>query len=112
MKYIISGDSKVLDNVIREQRIRVARGQVKVSPATDFSELEVKLQAITKERDDLMSENKDLKLKIAEIESVSDTKELQEDTKDVSVVDSKGIQQDEKSVGKSDMKKPQNKTKE
>lgn len=108
MKYILEGNPVVLENVIREQRIRIARGQVKVSPASDCSEeREEELKSVTEERDELKSEVERLKSKIAEMEEASDTKELQEDTKDVSVDDSKDV-----SLEESDEKKPRKKTKE
>lgn len=66
MKYIVSGPA--LDKVIRENRIRVARGEIKFTPFVEAAPAPVNDVTET---------------------PVEDTKDVVEDTKDVPVVDAK-----------------------
>lgn len=124
MKYILEGNPVALENVIREQRIRIERGQVKVSPASDFTEevekVTEKLKEVTSERDNLSEKAKRLESKVSELE-----KKVQEleasaafmkavpaevtDTKTLDEADSKEASEDSKAIAVDDEKKPKSK---
>lgn len=123
MKYIITGQDKALGNVIREQRIRIERGLIEISPAPDFTnedfeQMKSSLQTMTEEKEKLSKEKEELASKLAsaekEIETlksqiplpVTDSKSIDTyDNKDVSENDSKEVPADEKSARESDEKK-------
>ena len=66
MKYIVSGPA--LDKVLRENRIRIARGEIKFTPLVEAAHATVKDVPET---------------------PAEDVKDVPEDTKDVPVVDEK-----------------------
>ena len=73
MKYIVSGPA--LDKVLRENRIRIARGEIHFTPFADAVPAPVK---------DIPEDTKD----VPET-PVEDVKDIPEDTKDVPSVDQK-----------------------
>ena len=73
MKYIVSGPA--LDKVLRENRIRIARGEIKFTPFVEAAPATVK---------DVPEDTKDVPETPAE-----DVKDVPEDTKYVPVVDEK-----------------------
>ena len=77
MKYIVSGPA--LDKVLRENRIRIARGEIKFTPFVEAAPATVKDVPETPAED-----VKDVPETPAE-----DVKDVPEDTKDVPVVDEK-----------------------
>lgn len=136
MKYIIEGDSKVLENVLREQRIRIGRGTIKVSPASGlvpeedvrktFEEQRREIGFLKEERDRLMSRISELETNIAEKETKTteletengkvETKKVETEISDSKVLasaDDKYIKvDDDKSVSEDDGKKPAKSKKE
>lgn len=75
MKYIVSGPA--LDKVIRENRIRVARGEIKFTPFVEAAPApvnDVPETPVEDTKDDVVEDTKD---------------DVVEDTKDVPVVDAK-----------------------
>lgn len=109
MKVILEGEERIVDTIIRENRVRVSRGKVSFAPADSIptpegvTEEDVKnmVEAI-EQRDariaELMDENETLKAALEEkVDTTdapegSDTKEApEEDTKEVAEVsDTKG----------------------
>ena len=84
MKYIVSGPA--LDKVLRENRIRIARGEIKFTPFVEAAPATVKdVPEDTKDVPETPAEDvKDVPETPAE-----DVKDVPEDTKDVPVVDEK-----------------------
>lgn len=126
--YLLDGDKKALESVIKEQRIRIGRGLISITPASEaglVSEEDVKKTFDSQQKviDELSEKNKsyekeidELKARLAELDShVDDTKDVQEedkkeveqtDTKEVSAEDDKKADvQDEKKVSASKAKK-------
>ena len=126
--YLLDGDRKALESVIKEQRIRIGRGLITVTPVSEaglIPEEDVKktFESQQKVIDELSEKNKSyekeidgLKARLAELDShVDDTKDVPEednkkvgqtDTKKVSSEDDKAADvQDEKKVSASKSKK-------
>ena len=91
-KVILKGDERVVDTIIRENRVRVSRGQVSFSPADSVptpegvTEEDVKdmVEAIKKKDGriaELMDENATLRATLADIGDTKDAPETT-DTKD------------------------------
>ena len=126
--YLLDGDKKALESVIKEQRIRIGRGLITITPVPEAGlvpEEDVKktFESQQKVIDGLSEKNKryekeidGLKARLAELDShVDDTKDVPEednkkvgqtDTKKVSSEDDKAADvQDEKKVSASKSKK-------
>lgn len=126
--YLLDGDKKALESVIKEQRIRIGRGLITITPVPEaglIPEEDVKktFESQQKVIDELSEKNKSyekeidgLKARLAELDShVDDTKDVPEednkkvgqtDTKKVSSEDDKAADvQDEKKVSASKSKK-------
>lgn len=126
--YLINGDKKALESVIKEQRIRIGRGLITITPVSEAGlvteeDVEKALESKQKVIDGLSEENEsykkeidELKARLAELDShVDDTKDVQEedkkeveqtDTKEVPAEDDKKADvQDEKKVSASKTKK-------
>lgn len=80
MKYIVSGPA--LDKVLRENRIRIARGEIKFTPFVEAAPATVK--DVPEDTKDVPEDTKDVPETPAE-----DVKDVPEDTKDVPVADTK-----------------------
>ena len=128
LMYLINGDKKALESVIKEQRIRIGRGLITITPVSEAGlvteedvekALESKQKVIDElsaKNESLQKENDELKAKIAELETHlddnkdvedADSKEVEQtDTKEVSAEDEKAtVVQDEKKVSASKAKK-------
>lgn len=128
LMYLINGEKKALESVIKEQRIRIGRGLITITPASEAGlvteeDVEKALESKQKVIDGLSEENEsykkeidELKARLAELDShVDDTKDVQEedkkeveqtDTKEVPAEDDKKADvQDEKKVSASKTKK-------
>ncbi|MBM6842760.1 hypothetical protein [Phocaeicola plebeius] len=126
--YILQGESKAIESLIKEQRIRIGRGLITITPASEagiVSEEDVKKTFDSQQKviDELSEKNKsyekeidELKARLAELDShVDDAKDVpEEDTKDVEQADTKEVPaeddkeadvQDEKKVSASKKKK-------
>lgn len=126
--YLINGDKKALESVIKEQRIRIGRGLISITPVSEAGlvteeDVEKALESKQKVIDGLSEENEsykkeidELKARLAELDShVDDTKDVPEednkkveqtDTKEVPAEDDKKADvQDEKKVSASKAKK-------
>ena len=124
--YLLNGEEKALKSVIKEQRIRIGRGLITVTPVTEaglVSEEDVKktfesqqkvIDELSVKNESLLKENEELKAKIAELEvddnkdvEDADSKEVEQtDTKEVSAEDEKAtVVQDEKKVSATKTKK-------
>ncbi|MBM6656024.1 hypothetical protein H6B28_12125 [Bacteroides mediterraneensis] len=126
--YLINGDKNALEAVIKEQRIRIGRGLISITPVSEAGlvteedvekALESKQKVIDEfsaKNENLQKENEELKAKIAELETHlddnkdvedADSKEVEQtDTKEVSAEDEKAtVVQDEKKVSASKAKK-------
>lgn len=126
--YLINGDKKALESVIKEQRIRIGRGLISITPVSEAGlvteeDVEKALESKQKVIDGLSEENEsykkeidELKAGLAELDShVDDTKDVPEednkkveqtDTKEVPAEDDKKADvQDEKKVSASKAKK-------
>lgn len=126
--YLINGDKKALESVIKEQRIRIGRGLISITPVSEAGlvseeDVEKALESKQKVIDELSVENEsqkkeidELKAKLAELDSHvddnkgvedADSKEVEQtDTKEVSAEDEKAaVVQDEKKVSASKAKK-------
>lgn len=126
--YLINGDKKALESVIKEQRIRIGRGLISITPVSEAGlvteeDVEKALESKQKVIDGLSVENEsykkeidELKARLAELDShVDDTKDVPEednkkveqtDTKEVPAEDDKKADvQDEKKVSASKAKK-------
>lgn len=128
LMYLLNGDKKALESVIKEQRIRIGRGLITITPVSEAGlvteedvekALESKQKVIDElsaKNESLQKENEELKAKIAELETHlddnkdvedADSKEVEQtDTKEVSAEDEKAtVVQDEKKVSASKAKK-------
>lgn len=128
LMYLINGDKKALEAVIKEQRIRIGRGLITITPVSEAGlvseeDVEKALESKQKVIDELSAENEsqkkeidELKAKLAELDSHvddhkdvedADSKEVEQtDTKEVSAEDEKAaVVQDEKKVSASKAKK-------
>ena len=124
LMYLINGDKKALEAVIKEQRIRIGRGLITITPVSEAGlvseeDVEKALESKQKVIDELSVENEsqkkeidELKAKLAELDSHvddqdADSKEVEQtDTKEVSAEDEKAaVVQDEKKVSASKAKK-------
>lgn len=126
--YLLDGDKKALESVIKEQRIRIGRGLISITPVSEaglVSEEDVKktfesqqkvIDELSEKNESLLKENEELKAKIAEDEThVDDNKDVEDadskeveqtDTKEVHAEDEKAtVVQDEKKVSTSKSKK-------
>lgn len=125
--YILQGESKAIESLIKEQRIRIGRGLITITPASEagiVSEEDVKKTFDSQQKviDELSEKNKsyekeidELKARLAELDShVDDAKDVQEDNKNVEQTDTKEVSaeddkaavvQDEKKVSASKSKK-------
>ena len=124
--YLLNGEEKALKSVIKEQRIRIGRGLITVTPVSEaglVSEEDVKktfesqqkvIDELSVKNESLLKENEELKAKIAELEvddnkdvEDADSKEVEQtDTKEVSAEDEKAtVVQDEKKVSATKTKK-------
>ena len=130
MKVILEGEERIVDTIIRENRVRVSRGKVSFAPADSIptpegvTEEDVKNMAEAIEHKDariaeLMEENETLKAALAAKENADapetpDTKEgeetdttqaPQEDSKDAPQEDSKEAEETPDNKGKKTSKK-------
>ena len=125
---LLKGDKKVLECIIKEQRIRIGRGLITITPVSEAGlvpEEEVKetferqqevIDELSAKNESLQKENDEMKARLAELDShVDDAKDVpEEDTKDVEQADTKEVPaeddkeadvQDEKKVSASKKKK-------
>ncbi len=124
--YLLNGDEKALKSVIKEQRIRIGRGLITITPVSEaglvpeedvkktFESQQKVIDELSVKNESLLKENEELKAKIAELEvddnkdvEDADSKEVEQtDTKEVSAEDEKAtVVQDEKKVSASKAKK-------
>lgn len=126
--YLLNGEDKALKSVIKEQRIRIGRGLITITPVSEAGlvpEEDVKktfesqqniIDNLSAKNESLVKENEELKAKLAELEThVDDNKDVEDadskeveqtDTKEVSAEDEKAaVVQDEKKVSASKSKK-------
>lgn len=126
--YLLNGEEKALKSVIKEQRIRIGRGLITITPVSEAGlvpEEDVKktfesqqniIDNLFAKNESLVKENEELKAKLAELEThVDDNKDVEDadskeveqtDTKEVSAEDEKAaVVQDEKKVSASKAKK-------
>lgn len=111
MKYILEGDDKELDRVIKESRIRVNRGLISITPISEFGAIgdhDKKMQELIsslEEKDALISTLKEqgdgFKARIAELENIGtntgDDKGLSgSDSTDLSDSDAKELEMENK----------------
>lgn len=127
LMYLLNGEKKALESVIKEQRIRIGRGLISITPVSEAGlvseeDVEKALESKQKVIDELSVENEsqkkeinELKAKLAELDShVDDAKDVQEDNKNIEQTDTKEVSaeddkaavvQDEKKVSASKSKK-------
>lgn len=128
LMYLLNGDEKALESVIKEQRIRIGRGLITITPVSEaglvpeedvkktFESQQKIIDNLSAKNENLQNENEELKAKIAELETHlddnkdvedADSKEVEQtDTKEVSAEDEKAtVVQDEKKVSASKAKK-------
>lgn len=126
--YLLNGEEKALKSVIKEQRIRIGRGLITITPVSEaglvpeedvkktFESQQKVIDELSVKNESLLKENEELKAKIAELEThVDDNKDVEDadskeveqtDTKEVSAEDEKAtVVQDEKKVSASKSKK-------
>ena len=118
--YLLNGDEKALESVIKEQRIRIGRGLITITPVSEaglvpeedvkktFESQQKIIDNLSAKNENLQKENEELKAKIAELEThLDDNKDVEDaDTKEVSAEDEKAtVVQDEKKVSASKAKK-------
>lgn len=126
--YLLNGEEKALKSVIKEQRIRIGRGLITITPVSEaglVSEEDVKktfesqqkvIDELSAKNESLVKENEELKAKIAELETHvddnknvedADSKEVEQtDTNEVSAEDENAaVVQDEKKVSAAKSKK-------
>lgn len=124
--YLLNGEEKALKSVIKEQRIRIGRGLITITPVSEaglvpeedvkktFESQQKVIDELSVKNESLLKENEELKAKIAELEvddnkdvEDADSKEVEQtDTKEVPAEDEKAtVVQDEKKVSASKMKK-------
>ena len=123
MDYILRGNDKDVTNVLKEQRIRISRGVIKLIPISEcglVTEEDAKIGEFTEsitEKDkiitELTTERDSMKARIAELEAViTDNKDIPAgDSKELPVEDSKVMTEtDNKSLSPVDEKKTGRKT--
>lgn len=124
--YLLNGEEKALKSVIKEQRIRIGRGLISITPVSEaglvpeedvkktFESQQKVIDELSVKNESLLKENEELKAKIAELEvddnkdvEDADSKEVEQtDTKEVSAEDEKAtVVQDEKKVSATKTKK-------
>lgn len=118
--YLLNGEDKALKSVIKEQRIRIGRGLITITPVSEaglVSEEDVKktfesqqkvIDELSAKNESLVKENEELKAKIAELEThVDDNKDVEDtDSKEVEQTDTKEVPaEDEKATVVQDEKK-------
>lgn len=126
--YLLNGEDKALKSVIKEQRIRIGRGLISITPVSEaglvpeedvkktFKSQQKVIDELSEKNESLVKENEELKAKIAELEThVDDNKDVEDadskeveqtDTKEVPAEDEKAaVVQDEKKVSASKSKK-------
>lgn len=126
--YLLNGEEKALKSLIKEQRIRIGRGLISITPVSEaglvpeedvkktFESQQKVIDELSAKNESLVKENEELKAKIAELEThVDDNKDVEDadskeveqtDTKEVSAEDEKAtVVQDEKKVSASKAKK-------
>lgn len=124
--YLLNGEEKALKSVIKEQRIRIGRGLITITPVSEaglvpeedvkktFESQQKVIDELSVKNESLLKENEELKAKIAELEvddnkdvEDADSKEVEQtDTKEVPAEDEKAaVVQDEKKVSASKSKK-------
>lgn len=127
--YLLNGEEKALKSVIKEQRIRIGRGLITITPVSEaglvpeedvkktFESQQKVIDELSVKNESLLKENEELKAKIAELEvddnkdvEDADSKEVEQtDTKEVSAEDEKAtVVQDEKKVSAKKTKKIRN----
>lgn len=126
--YLLNGEEKALKFLIKEQRIRIGRGLISITPVSEaglvpeenvkkaFESQQNIIDNLSAKNESLVKENEELKAKIAELEThVDDNKDVEDadskeveqtDTKEVPAEDEKAaVVQDEKKVSASKAKK-------
>ena len=126
--YLLNGEEKALKSVIKEQRIRIGRGLISITPVSEaglvpeenvkkaFESQQNIIDNLSAKNESLVKEIEELKAKLAELEThVDDNKDVEDadskeveqtDTKEVSAEDEKAtVVQDEKKVSASKAKK-------
>ena len=118
--YLLNGEEKALKSVIKEQRIRIGRGLITVTPVSEaglvpeedvkktFESQQKVIDELSVKNESLLKENEGLKAKLAELDlHVDDSKDVEQtDSKEVSAEDEKAaVVQDEKKVPASKSKK-------
>ena len=123
--YILDGDKRAVENVLKENKIRVQRGVISITPTSEFPSPDAlaeiyrkhdeEMHDVCSQNDALKQENEALKAELAKLmPETADTKDVVEDSKEVnkedakqsSVKDSKDVVADEKSAkAKTDKKK-------
>lgn len=126
--YLLNGEEKALKSVIKEQRIRIGRGLITITPVSEaglvpeedvkktFESQQKVIDELSAKNESLVKENEELKAKIAELEThVDDNKDVEDadskeveqtDTNEVSAEDEKAaVVQDEKKVSAAKSKK-------
>lgn len=118
--YLLNGEEKALKSVIKEQRIRIGRGLISITPVSEAGlvpEEDVKktfesqqniIDNLSAKNESLVKENEELKAKIAELEThVDDNKDVEDaDSKEVEQTDTKEVPaEDEKATVVQDEKK-------
>ncbi len=118
--YLLNGEEKALKSVIKEQRIRIGRGLITVTPVSEaglvpeedvkktFESQQKVIDELSVKNESLLKENEGLKAKLAELDlHVDDSKDVEdEDSKDVEQTDSKEVPaEDEKAAVVQDEKK-------
>lgn len=120
MKYILEGEEKELGRVLREQRIRVGRGLIKITPISGalvredyalkaieakteeltaaLAKRDEQIASLTSERDSLKSRISELEAGLTKSDSMPETDEKKadvEDSKDLDIVDNKNLPEDD-----------------
>lgn len=116
--YLLNGEEKALKSVIKEQRIRIGRGLITITPVSEaglvpeedvkktFESQQKVIDELSVKNESLQKENEELKAKIAELE-VDDNKDVEDaDSKEVEQTDTKEVPaEDEKATVVQDEKK-------
>lgn len=118
--YLLNGEEKALKSVIKEQRIRIGRGLITITPVSEaglvpeedvkktFESQQKVIDELSAKNESLVKENEELKAKIAELEThVDDNKDVEDtDSKEVEQTDTKEVPaEDEKATVVQDEKK-------
>ena len=118
--YLLNGEEKALKSVIKEQRIRIGRGLITITPVSEaglvpeedvkktFESQQKVIDELSVKNESLLKENEELKAKIAELEThVDDNKDVEDaDSKEVEQIDTKEVPaEDEKATVVQDEKK-------